>query len=54
MLSYTNSVFSQLYAQVLLLKGRRTGLYNYIHTKVGKLSVLLSMWSDGNRESYDN
>ena len=40
-------------AQALLLSGRHTGLYNYIYTKVGKLSLLLSMCPDGNRESYD-
>ena len=41
--------------QALLLNGRHTGLYNYIHvyTKVGKLSLLLCMCPDGNRESYD-
>ena len=31
----------------------RWSVYLYIYTKVGKLSQLLSMCSDGNRESYD-
>ena len=37
--------------QALLLSGRRTGLYNYIHVyrKVGKLSLSLSMCPDGNK-----
>ena len=42
--------------QALLLSGRCTGLYNYLPvcTKVGKLSLLLSMCPDGNRESNVN
>ena len=36
-------IFPHLFAQALLLSGRHAGLYNYINTKVGKLSLLLSM-----------
>ena len=36
--------------QALLLSGRCAGLYPYIHTKVDKLSLLLSMCPDGNSE----
>ena len=39
---------------MLLLSGRRTDLFTCIYTRVGKLSLLLSMCPDGNRESYVN
>ena len=37
----TRGWFSQFTTQALLLSGHHAGLYNYIYTKVGKLSLLL-------------
>ena len=37
----------------VVLSGCRAGLFTYIYTKVGKLSLLMSMCPNGSGESYD-
>ena len=41
MLWVTRGKYTCCKPQVVLLSGHHAGLYNYIHTKVGKLSLLL-------------